>query len=342
MTMYWTRGAALLAVLGLAGTSALASVPARTRDDGLAKLRIASRPTKPAAKQTASKLDTLLVRAPGRGGFGGARVGGFGRGGFARAGIGGFRTGGFGRVGFARGFGFNRVGFNRGFGFNRFAFNRGFGFNRFAFNRGFGFNRFAFNRGFNRFAFNRGWGWGWGRRGWGWGWGGFGLGLGLGSLLGYPSWGWDWGYPYYGDYGYGYSPYDSQAYSYPGYSYSPYYSAPTIYSYPAGGSIGGATGDYVPPIMPPAGDGTFPYDGGPSLPVPLPQAGQPVPQVQPPVPSGDGPGQAAPAQGRIVSVPAAPKTKFAYPAYGEKSPVTSFAQDRVVPVKRQPVEAARR
>jgi hypothetical protein len=74
-----------------------------------------------------------------------------------------------------------------------------------------------------------------------------------------------------------------------------------------------------PPIlpMPPAGDGTYPYDGGPSKTVPLPK----------------GPGGVivAPADTRIVSLPAHQSltTKatptFAYPPYGGNLQATTFA-----------------
>ena len=92
----------------------------------------------------------------------------------------------------------------------------------------------------------------------------------------------------------------------------------------------------------PGGNGTFPYDGGPQVPVPMPRADQAAPQVVPPVPSRAAPRPAVPAEGRIVSLPAPQKTKFAYPAYGEKRLGTSFASDRTVAVKKQPVQAARR
>jgi uncharacterized protein (TIGR03000 family) len=75
-------------------------------------------------------------------------------------------------------------------------------------------------------SWNRGGGWGGGYYGGrGWGWGGVGIGIGLGS-------------PYYGGYGYGYSPYGGgYGYSdyYPSYSSSPYnYGGDDVYnSYPS-------------------------------------------------------------------------------------------------------------
>ena len=144
------------------------------------------------------------------------------------------------------------------------------------------------------------WGWGWGYPYYGWGFGrglGFGLGYGLASgVLG--------GYPYYGYGGYGYPSY-GYGYSYPYYGigyggyglggyYSPYYTSSIYYSYPYYGcslstGIGAPaitlngwaattfTGP-APQIQTVPGDGTFPYDGGPQSPVPLPGA-QPAPSA---------------------------------------------------------------
>jgi hypothetical protein len=58
--------------------------------------------------------------------------------------------------------------------------------------------------------------------------------------------------------------------------------------------------------MPPAGfDGTYPYDGGPMLPAPLPRADV-GPRSTP-----------AKADGSVVTLGLRP-TKLSYPAYGEK------------------------
>jgi hypothetical protein len=86
---------------------------------------------------------------------------------------------------------------------------------------------------------------------------------------------------------------------------------------------------YMPPAdapaMPPA-DTTYPYDGGPALPVPMPKV-QPNPtQVPPPVP----------ADGRVVSLPKKSSGKWAYPAYGEQAKRTSFAEDRTLLTRAQP------
>jgi hypothetical protein len=66
------------------------------------------------------------------------------------------------------------------------------------------------------------------------------------------------------------------------------------------------------PVLPnqPSVDGTYPYDGGPSNPVPLPK-GDPNP---PAVPNKS----FAPGEGRLVSLPILkPTPKYTYPAYGD-------------------------
>jgi hypothetical protein len=63
-------------------------------------------------------------------------------------------------------------------------------------------------------------------------------------------------------------------------------------------------------------DGTFPYDGGPRNPPPMPKAS--------PAPIG-APGAAVP-DGRSVSVPGKPR--YAYPAYGETLKVAPRPKDR--------------
>jgi hypothetical protein len=80
------------------------------------------------------------------------------------------------------------------------------------------------------------------------------------------------------------------------------------------------TGPGVP--QPPAPDDrTYPYDGGPRAPVPMPKADQETPPPPRPMPPGT-----IPLEGRTVSLPG--KTQFAYPAYGEEPRVTNFASDR--------------
>ena len=190
----------------------------------------------------------------------------------------------------------------------------------------------------------RGYGWG-GYRGSGWGgyrgygWGGYG-GYGWGGYRGY---GWGGFYrPYYG-YGGFYRPYYAGlglGYGYPySYGYS-YYSAPLVYSYPSYSFYSapyycpiGSTLSTLPavtlsirPSRPapemvgpsggsaPEGGETFPYDGGPRGPVPMPKAEDNptgVPAIRP-IPAARG-------NARVVSLPGPEPTtgKWAYPAYGE-------------------------
>ena len=57
-------------------------------------------------------------------------------------------------------------------------------------------------------------------------------------------------------------------------------------------------------------DGTFPYDGGPASPVPMPKTD--------PGPQGTPNKSFAPGEGRLVSLPLVPaKPKYTYPAYGD-------------------------
>jgi hypothetical protein len=81
---------------------------------------------------------------------------------------------------------------------------------------------------------------------------------------------------------------------------------------------------------PPAGSLTYPYDGGPADPVPMPKA----PQTEEKKPSAP---PMVPLEGRTVSLPAKPaaKPKYTYPAYGEEPGRTGFAQDRVTVVKQK-------
>jgi hypothetical protein len=145
---------------------------------------------------------------------------------------------------------------------------------------------------------------------------------------------------YYSPYNYGYSPY---IYSSPAY-YAPYcaptvYYTPTYSTYVVSGVQGGQqqppaayrpAAQVIPvqptPLIPmkPADGGTYPYDGGPANPVPLPKDGQSYYQ----------PGNGGTGDGRLVGLPVgqkfAPQTSgnFAYPAYGDNLQRTTFATDR--------------
>jgi hypothetical protein len=202
-------------------------------------------------------------------------------------------------------------------------------------NRGFAVNSF---RGFRGGAFAGGarpwWGGGFGRswwnRGWGFGrgsWNGYWPGYGLASSLLWSAFDWPW----YG-YGAGYGGYPVYYYSQPVYYYSPVYdyistsaAQPMPYSTDVYGSPRVVPGPSGPtqgdpgalPYPRPAPNGTYPYDGGPRNPVPMPKAE--------PAPTGVPPGTAAPGA-RVVSLPTQP-ARIAYAAYGEEK------LDRIAPIK---------
>ena len=114
-----------------------------------------------------------------------------------------------------------------------------------------------------------GWGWGgWGWGGWGWGWPGW---WNNGSWGGIPSY----------------------------YVYAPTYSTPVIYP-----GISGP-GETMPYDDAPSSDGTYPYDGGPRVPVPLPRP-DPAPK-----------GSKADEPDRTTAARIAARPKYRYPAYGE-------------------------
>jgi hypothetical protein len=297
----------LLAVLGvLAGT-----VPTRAGDTILLN-RVENTPTQTLVDdgRGADTIQTQFRRGFGFGGFNR----GFGFGGFNR---------GFGFGGFNRGFGFG--GFNRGFGFGgfpRFGFGgfRGFGFGGF---RGFGFG------GFPVFGFG-----GFPGFGWGGGFSGFGLGGGFSGFGwgGVPAFGWGGGFSGFGfplGIGYGgfYGPCSG------GYGGVYTLAMPAPYGVaPVTTAIQPRYLDYYAPSQAPRGDGTYPYDGGPSSPVPNPKA-TPVPQ--------SAPQRSVPLEGRAVSLPKS-ATKWAYPAYGETPRRTSFAEDQTLLAKGQPRQSRSR
>jgi hypothetical protein len=138
-----------------------------------------------------------------------------------------------------------------------------------------------------------------------------------------------YGAGYYRPYYYGYYNscyYAPYAYVSPYYTYRPsaYYVSGSYY--PVNGDVQGYQAQTLKPTfyqahsqqyqpMPPAEGGTFPYDGGPVNPIPLPKGDQ-APIYQP-VP------KTVPGDGRLVSLPAAQPAKtgssgFAYPAYGQQ------------------------
>jgi len=146
--------------------------------------------------------------------------------------------------------------------------------------------------------------------------------------------------PYYNGY-YDSCYYSPYAYARPYYNYGPsaYYVSGSYY--PVSGDVQGYQAQALKPTfyqtpsqqyqpMPPAEGGTFPYDGGPANPIPLPKGDQaPINQ---PVP------KTVPGDGKLVSLPVAHPAKtgssgFAYPAYGQQiQGGGGFATDQV-PVK---------
>ena len=230
-------------------------------------------------------------------------------------------SGGFSRGGsFSRGGGFHHSGFHSGF--HNGGFHNGFHHNGFHHN---GFHHNGFNRSFFFAGFRP-------------------------SFYGYRNFYSPYYYPRYSlyaggygyDYGYGYRP--SYYYAPPVYYYYPSCSYPisltttTFSAYSPVMPLAPQDGGPVPgggPVPRPGGveDGTYPYDGGPASPVPMPKAD--------PVPSRDPVRPTPKPEGRIVSLPAS-TTSFAYPAYGEKAAPTSFAQDRPAVLKSDPVKSARR
>jgi hypothetical protein len=89
---------------------------------------------------------------------------------------------------------------------------------------------------------------------------------------------------------------------------------------PANGAVIGNETLPPPRLEPRPGQQTFPYDGKPQLPVPLPlpdPAGQPKPPAD------------SPDEGKVVSLPT--KAKLAYPAYGDKT--ARPPEDRTVVIK---------
>jgi hypothetical protein len=145
------------------------------------------------------------------------------------------------------------------------------------------------------------------------------MGYGNGGY-GYPC---DSGYSgYYGD------PYNSGYYSDPNSyynNYPNYYYPSTSTYYPVDGVVNGTLSQ--PRVLTP--NATFPYNGGPTNPVPLPRSTtNPTPA---PIRK---PAASVPLDGTLVSAPTTKQAveKFTYAAYGEKrgtKPASSRPTDRV-------------
>jgi hypothetical protein len=260
----------------------------------------------------------LLWAAPTQaGGHGGGGHGGGGHGGGGFHSSGGHGGGGFHSSGFNSGFhssgfhnGFHDGGFHNGF---HDGFHHGFhdGFHH-SFHDGFhhGFHhRFDFD---DRFRFNP-------------------FFFGFGS----PFWGGY--YPYYGG-GYypGYNSYSSYydpyyAYSYPTTVYAPAVNYQIIDPSTTTMPYSDGVSDGPPPRTRPRGpgytpspDGTYPYDGGPRNPVPMPKEATD--------PTATPPSSSVPQEGRTVSRTVA-KSKYTFAAYGEGSVSVAGAKTPASPNK---------
>lgn len=149
-----------------------------------------------------------------------------------------------------------------------------------------------------------------------------------GGWYGYRPYYYGW-YPRW--YSYGYRPY-----YYSSYSVGPqvYYADPCYYPttttlqvMPPAVSLNGGPSLRTQPTLnadtetappPQLQDRTFPYDGGPRSPAPMPKAEPGQTPIRAPT--------TLPLEGRTVSLPA--RTKFAYPAYGEAPLPSSFGSER--------------
>lgn len=176
-------------------------------------------------------------------------------------------------------------------------------------------------------------------RGWRSYYGGYGSYYGYRSYYGYPYYGYGNPYYYAPSYSFGfnyYRPYTSYYYAPPVYYYSP----SLYYYYPIAGNgtaqqqpayseltikprpLQPPTRESVPLPPPSPGDATYPYDGGPQNPVPMPRST--------PAPMKDAPPATVPLEGRVVSLPVKTvENKFRYSAYGEQ-PTSTFGDLRSV------------
>ncbi len=200
--------------------------------------------------------------------------------GYGFGGYRGFGYGGFYRPYYGFGLGYGGLGYG-GLGYGRFGYGLGLG--------GLGYGGLGYGLGLG--------GLGYGRFGYGLGLGGMGYGLGMGGLGGY-----GFGYRYGGFYpgfGFGYGGLFGPCAGAAANSYTLNMPAATL------GTPMPPSTEAVP--QQPRNDGTFPYDGGPSNPVPNPKAAPP---------SSTTPPRSVPLEGLSVSLPkTAPK--WSYPAYGE-------------------------
>ena len=200
-----------------------------------------------------------------------------------------------------------------------------------------------------RGGWNTGWRGGWGWNNWGWR-GGWGWNNSWAWRGGWGGWngGWGWGAPvttfYYSPPLYYYYP---SVYYYPSYSWCPI----TLDQTNAGFN---STLQFEPRqqqnVAPPAanqpqqqpngnssGYGTYPYNGGPSNPVPMPQGAQQYQPQQRPAPATQpAPQKTVPLEGIPISLPGRTPTaqKYTYPAYGETPGRTQFAEDRPIVIRR--------
>jgi hypothetical protein len=220
--------------------------------------------------------------------------------------------------GFGRGFGYG--GFGRGFGYGGFGRGFGLGYGYGGFGRGFGLGYGGFGRGFGYGYRGLGLGYGGFGRGFGFGYRSYGLGLGyvlgLGYGLGYGGFGYGGFYPGFGM-GFGYG----GLYGCSGLSGGVYTLSMPVTSAITSPLVGSPQPPYtdLAPSQGPRNEGTYPYDGGPNIPVPSPQAA-PTP------PTGTQP-RTVPLEGRSVSLPK-PATKWTYPAYGETARRISSPAER--------------
>jgi len=298
---------------GLAGVAALlAGAPLASASDVIPLKGTASYNAKTTTLGNDGVSTTELAR---RGGGGG---GGFHGGGF-RGGFGGYRGGFAGYRGGYGGYGGYRGGYYGGYrGYYRPYYYGGYYRPYYG-----GFGGYGYGLGLGLYG-----GYGYGGLGYG-GYGGYGYGG-----LGYGGYGDYYGYPYYNNW-YAGSPggaiVSQYAYTQPYLSsVTPYGSAPIINNY---GYNGYSNGTSNLPVMPPvqSGDGTYPYNGGPTMPVPMP-----MPQQQQIAPANSAP--AVPTTLRLVSTPnqQPQQSQYSYPAYGEDTRTSGFAINRTVPAKKTP------